>query len=141
MTKAPTCCTPQDNLEDVARLMLTNDCGSIPVCESTESKRIVGVITDRDITVRAVAAGREPRSTKVSEVMSHPVATVPADADLASAVDTMEQNQVRRAPVVDQQGCLVGIIAQADVARNMPEQAKELVQEVSQSSVSFGHVL
>ncbi len=132
MTPSPACAAPTDTLESIARLMVVHDCGSIPVCEGEGVKRVVGIITDRDIVIRAVAAGRNPLELKASDVMSHPIASVLSDADLDSAIKTMEENQIRRAPVVDHQGTLVGLVAQADIARNAPPtQAGHLVEAVS----------
>ena len=132
MTPSPACAGPSDSLESIARLMVVHDCGSIPVCDGDGAKRIIGLVTDRDIVVRAVAAGRNPLDLKASDVMSHPIASVQADSDLESAIKTMEENQVRRAPVVDHQGTLVGMVAQADVARTAPPtQAGHLVEAVS----------
>lgn len=131
MTSNPACGSPQDSLESIARLMVKHDCGSVPVCESG---RIIGVVTDRDIVVRAVAAGRNPLSLTAGDLMSHPVATIECDANLDVAIDLLEKNQVRRLPVVDHSGRLVGVVAQADVVRNTPpNQAGHLVQTVSQS--------
>ena len=132
MTPSPACAAPGDSLESIARLMVVHDCGSIPVCEGDGAKRVVGLVTDRDIVVRAVAAGRNPVEMRASDVMSHPVASVEPDADLSAALHAMEENQVRRIPVVDGMGALVGVLSQADVARNAPAaQSGELVQEVS----------
>ena len=135
MTSDPACGSPSDSLEAIARLMVVNDCGSVPVCEGEGgAKRIVGLVTDRDIVVRAVAAGRNPVGMKAEEVMSHPVAFVDPEADLETALTAMEENQVRRIPVVDNQGSLVGMLAQADVALNAaPAKSGELVQSVSKS--------
>jgi len=133
MTPSPACCSPNDTLEAVARLMVVNDCGSIPICEGDGAKRIVGLVTDRDIVVRSVAAGRNPLEMKASDLMSHPVASVEPEADLETAIRTLEENQVRRIPVVDHQGTLVGVLSQADIARNTPPvQSGHLVQSVSQ---------
>ena len=132
MTSSPACGSPSDDMEAIARLMVVHDCGGIPICEGDETKRIVGLVTDRDIVVRAVAAGRNPVSMKASELMSHPVASVEPEADIAEALKSMENNQIRRIPVVDHQGVLVGMLAQADVARNLPPtQTGDLVGEVS----------
>lgn len=139
MTKDPACCTPDTPLTEVARLMLTHDCGAIPVCEGADSRRVSGVVTDRDITVRVVAAKKDPNRVTAGEVMSHPVAVVHVEESLEQALKTMEANQIRRAPVVDGAGCLAGIVAQADIARvGAPQQVAELVQEVSQGP-EIGH--
>lgn len=133
MTSSPACCSPDDTLESIARLMVIHDCGSIPVCEGDGAKRVIGLITDRDIVIRAVAAGRNPLQLKVADVMSHPVASVAPEADLDTAVRTLEDNKVRRIPVVDHQGSLVGVLSQADVARNASSAlAGHLVHSVSQ---------
>src|SRR5262245_6252944 len=113
MTKNPACCTPKTSLVEVARMMVTNDCGSIPVCEEGNSGHVIGVITDRDIVVRAVAASRNPLTMHVEDCMSRPVAVISAESDVRVAVRTLEENQVRRAPVVDDKGALVGLVAQA----------------------------
>jgi CBS domain-containing protein len=137
MTASPAWVTPAQELSEAARLMLTHDCGCVPVCEDG-NRRVVGVVTDRDIAVRVVAAGRDARGMFVRDVMSHPVATVPATATVDDCVRLMEQNKVRRAPVVDEHGVLIGMVAQADVARMAPQKAGELVHEVSKGP-EIGH--
>ncbi len=139
MTQAPACCTPESSLQEVAKMMLTHDCGCIPVCEDENSKRVVGMVTDRDIVIRAVAAGRNPIDLTVKDVMSHPVASVNSEAQLEECLQLMEENQVRRVPVVDHSSQLVGLVAQADIARRTSgEQTGELVQEISQGP-DVGH--
>jgi CBS domain-containing protein len=126
-------------LRDVARMMVEKDCGAIPVVDGGDhAMRVVGVITDRDIAIRAVAAGKDPGQTCVKEAMSHPVATIYRNATLEDCLQLMEQNQVRRMPVVDQSGSLVGIVAQADIARCSDGKVAELVQRVSKGFDS-GH--
>lgn len=132
MTPNPACCTPESSLQDVARIMLDEDCGSVPVCESHENKRVIGMITDRDIVIRAIAAGRNPLDCQVQEFMTHPVAVVQASDELDRVINTLEDNQIRRVPVIDNNQ-LVGIIAQADIARSGNDsRTGELVQEISQ---------
>jgi CBS domain-containing protein len=113
MTGSPTCCKPDDKLDRVAKLMLEHDCGVIPVCEG---RKVVGVITDRDITCRAVAMGKAPTVIPVSDVMTKTVYTVGQDEDIQAAIDLMEQQQVRRLPVLDADGNIAGIIAPSDLA-------------------------
>ncbi len=135
MTPDPACCTQDASLREVAQMMLEHDCGEIPIVEDTDSKRVIGVITDRDIAVRAVAAGMDASSTTVADVMSRNVITVRDNADIQEACDKMEQNQIRRVPVVDAQGRLCGIVAQADIALHMSEQdAGSVVRDVSRRS-------
>lgn len=117
MTAAPACCKPTDTLHTVARLMLNHDCGEIPVCEGT---KVVGVITDRDITCRAVAAGRDPATVTASEVMTRDVFTVAGDEKVEQALALMETNLVRRLPVVGREGEIIGIVSQADLVAKVP---------------------
>jgi CBS domain-containing protein len=119
--------------------MKTEDVGSVPVCEGRESRKLVGIVTDRDLAIQVVAAGKDPHSVKAGDVMTHEPVTCRADQDLQSAIDAMEKYQIRRIPVVDESGQLVGIIAQADVATRIdePEKTAELVEEVSQPTASM----
>lgn len=117
MTDSPTCCKPTDKLDTVAKLMLDHDCGEIPVCDGT---KLVGVITDRDITCRAVAAGKTPAAVAVSEVMTRDVYTIAEDDKLEQALELMETKLVRRLPVVDFSGKVVGIVSQADLVAKAP---------------------
>jgi CBS domain-containing protein len=119
MTENPKCCSPDTSLQDVAKLMIDNDCGEIPVLD--EQGRPVGVVTDRDIACRCVAEGKDPRQTTAREAMSEPVATVRADESLESCCRLMEGNQIHRVPVVDESGACCGIVAMADVARQDEE--------------------
>ncbi len=131
MTKDPACCSPESNLQEIAKLMADNDCGEIPVVD--ESGRPKGVVTDRDIACRAVAEGRDPRQTAARDVMSTPVITVTPEDGVERSLELMEQNQVRRLPVVDESGACCGMIAQADIARQTSERdTGELVRDVSQ---------
>lgn len=117
MTAAPTCCKPTDKLDVVAKMMFEHDCGEIPVCDGT---KLVGVITDRDITCRAVATGKTPMAVPASEIMTHTVHTVSQDEKIEHALELMEQKLVRRLPVVDDRGAIVGILSQADLVARLP---------------------
>ena len=136
MTDNPACCTPDTNLQEVARMMLDHDCGAIPVVESKENKRPIGVITDRDITVRAVAKGDNPLDLTVDAVMTKDIVTVKADSKVEECVRLMEENQVRRIPVVDDQGNCIGMVAQADIAVKTENKAENMVEEVSKASAN-----
>jgi CBS domain-containing protein len=115
MTANPACCSPDTPVEEAARLMVENDCGCLPVVEG-EQQQVVGVVTDRDIACRCVAEGKDP-STPVRDVMSAPARCCGPDDDVTEVARVMAEGQVRRVPVVDEAGCCVGMIAQADVAR------------------------
>lgn len=133
MTSDPACCSPATTLDAVAKLMVDNNCGEIPVIDT--SNRPVGVVTDRDIVCRVVAEGKNPMGHTAESCMTQPVVTVPGNAPLDEVVAVMEEHQIRRVPVVDEDGCCTGIIAQADVALTAPEpEVAELVREVSRDT-------
>ena len=133
MTPDPACCTPNTTLDEVAKMMAQNDCGEIPVVDPSD--QIIGVVTDRDIVCRVVAAGKNPMAYTAETCMSGPVVTVRADATLDDVVATMEKHQIRRVPVVNARGQCVGIISQADVAwRRSKKEVAELVREVSRET-------
>ncbi len=137
MTPEPLCCGPETTLNEVANLMVEADCGEIPVVDA--SNRLIGVVTDRDIVCRIVAKGKNPSAVKAEEAMTQPVVAVTADTTLDEVVAVMEENQIRRVPVVDASGCCCGIIAQADVAMVAREsEVGEMVREVSRDSMSAG---
>jgi CBS domain-containing protein len=131
MTENPACCKPDTSLEEVAKMMLDHDCGEIPVVHGSE-QRPIGVVTDRDITCRAVALGKNPLQLKARDCMSTPVLTVTPDMSLEECCRIMEEKQLRRIPVVDQQGCCCGIVAQADIVLKAPDgQSVEVLKDVS----------
>jgi CBS domain-containing protein len=138
MTPDPACCTPRTTLDDVAKMMVQNDCGEIPVIDSADQP--IGVVTDRDIVCRVVAEGMNPGAHTAESCMTQPVITVNANATLDQVVETMERHQIRRVLVVDDEGCCAGIIAQADVARTTrEEETGHLVREVSREPVQRSH--
>jgi CBS domain-containing protein len=122
MTKNPACCTPDTNLQEVARLMVEYDCGESPVVESKQSMKLVGVITDRDITCRGVAEGKNPLEMTAGDCMSSPCVIVTLEMSVEDCCQVMEENQVRRVPVVDENSACCGIVAQADIARHASKQ-------------------
>lgn len=133
MTPDPACCTPETSLPEVARLMVDCDCGEIPVVDDLESRKLLGVVTDRDIVVRTVAVDRDPADYTAADVMSTPAITVSEDAELQECEEKMELNQIRRIPVLDDQERLCGIVSQADIARQAgAQETAEVVREVSQ---------
>ena len=138
MTPGPQCCSSDTSLNDVANLMVEADCGEIPVTDA--SNRLIGVITDRDIVCGVVAKGKNPSAVTAGECMTEPVVVVNEDTKLDDVMAVMEENQIRRVPVVDSTGCCCGIISQADVALSAKEsQVGEMVREVSKDSLSVTH--
>ena len=130
MSSNPSAIDADKSVADAAKLMRDEDVGLAPV---VEGDRLVGTLTDRDITVRVVAEGKDPQSTTVREVASTDLVTVDPEQDLDEAVRLMAQHQVRRLPVVEEDGRLVGVVAQADVARQADDrQTGEVVERISQ---------
>ena len=136
MTKNPLCCLPEDLVTKAAGLMKSENIGSIPVVENEQTKKLVGIVTDRDLALRIVAEGLDAKSTKVEAVMTRKVVTCRAEDDLQKALDAMSEHQLRRIPVVDGDNKIVGIIAQADVATRVdqPQKTAEMVKEISQAN-------
>jgi CBS domain-containing protein len=115
MTPDPACCTPESRAQDAALLMKEHDCGSIPVVETLENRRLVGTVTDRDLAIRGLAAGKGP-NTPVRELMTNDPISAAPDDEVEIVREVMVAQQVRRVPVVDENGGVVGIVAQADLA-------------------------
>jgi CBS domain-containing protein len=128
MTSQVKACEPDTTVAEAAKVMAKEDVGPVPI---VEKGRLTGIVTDRDIVVRVVAEGRDPSSTTVGEIASRDLVTVSPDDDLDAALKQLAQNQVRRIPVVEGDR-LVGIVAQADIAR-LGSDAKtgEVVEDIS----------
>jgi CBS domain-containing protein len=130
MTSNPQSCASDASVADAAKVMASKDVGPIPV---VDGERLVGILTDRDIVVRVVAEGRDPQATTVGEVASSDLTTVSPDEDLGRALQLLAERQVRRLPVVDGER-LVGIVAQADVARQGDDtQTGRVVEQISEN--------
>src|SRR5262245_20789849 len=139
MSMDPKCCSPTTSLIDVAKLMVEEDCGEIPVCD--EGGKPVGVLTDRDIVCRLIAKGKEPTTLSARDAMSSPVVTVSADSSLEDCARLMEQYQVRRLPVVDENGLCCAMVAQADLATKGPrDTTMEVVSKVSEPNAFASRV-
>lgn len=133
MTANPRTVTPETTVQEAAQLMKSEDVGALPVVESASSQRLLGVVTDRDITVRVVAEGRS--SASVRDAMTSGVATCKADDNVKDVMRTMSSEQVRRIPIVDDGGNLVGIVSQADLVLEADdERAEETIEQISQPS-------
>jgi CBS domain-containing protein len=130
MTSNPRAIEADKPVSDAAKMMRDEDVGLAPI---VEGERLVGTLTDRDIATRVVAEGKDPETTSVREVASTDLITVDPEKDLDEAVRLMAQHQVRRIPVVEEDGRLVGVVAQADVARQADDrQTGDVVQQISQ---------
>ena len=131
MTKGPSTCTRETPLQNVARTMADEDCGAVPVVDG--EGRPVGVVTDRDITIRLVAQGQNPVEKTVADAMTDGAVTVSPSTDVDEAATTMKDRQVRRLVVVDDSGAVVGVFAQADLARTGADrQTGDVVEEISE---------
>jgi len=129
MTTNPRSLESSSTVVEAARLMRDEDAGLVPVCEGD---KLVGTVTDRDIAVRVVAEGKPPESITVGEIASRELVTIDPQQELDEALRLMARHQVRRLPVVEEDGKLVGIVAQADIARNASDaQTGDLVEDIS----------
>lgn len=136
MTRDPACATPGMTTRDAAKLMQREDTGVLPVVENEQSLKLVGVITDRDIAIRVIAEGLNG-DTRVSEIMSGNKLTTARPNDTVDRVmEAMGDEQVRRIPIVDDRGALVGIVSQADIVRKARDEhkAEQTVEEISAPS-------
>ncbi|HEV8670339.1 MAG TPA: CBS domain-containing protein [Candidatus Limnocylindria bacterium] len=136
MTLSPTVTRPEDTVAQVATLMKQEDCGAIPVV--TSDGKLVGIVTDRDIVVRVVAAGKDPRNTPVSAAMSADPVTLSSSSSVDEAEKVMADRQVRRLPVVED-GHLVGILVTAHLARRGDvREVGETIKEISEPKSGRG---
>jgi len=135
MTKNPAFATPDTNVHEIARMMVENDCGCIPIVEGEDARSPIGMLTDRDIVVRAVAENKNPLDLQAGDIMTGDIVTVTPETSVEECANLMESKQIRRVAVVDEKGALCGMIAQADIAINAPtETTAEVVQEVSKAA-------
>lgn len=136
MTQDPSCCLPTDTVFDAAQLMKSEGVGPIPIVNDKQTKKLAGIVTDRDLALKVVAEGLDPKQTKIEEVMTTGVQSCGPDDDVTNVLKLMEQHHIRRIPIVDDKDCLVGIIAQADIATRIdqPQKTHEVVEEISKAA-------
>jgi CBS-domain-containing membrane protein len=136
MTRDVVTSTAEDTVVEVAQLMKEKDIGPILIVDNEQSNTLMGIVTDRDIVLKVIAERRDPKTTRVGDVMSKKLVTCRANDDVDVAMQSMAQFQLRRIPVVEDNMRLVGIIAQADVATraNEPQKTAEVVREISQET-------
>ena len=136
MTKDPACCLPSDSVAKVAKMMREENYGSIPVIENEQTRKLLGIVTDRDLALKVVAEGRDVKASKISDVMTQKVVNCRAKDDIQIALDKMSKNQLRRIIIVNKDHKVLGIIAQADVATRIgkPKKTASLVRKISKSS-------
>lgn len=134
MTREPSCVTPDATVREAALLMKKEDVGIVPVVDGERERQLLGVVTDRDIAVRCIAEGRDG-TCRVRDVMtSDDIATCTESDDVDDVMNTMGSEKVRRIPIVDERGSLVGIVSQADIARKASDDSKaqRTIEEISQ---------
>jgi CBS domain-containing protein len=133
MTTNPTCCLASDSVTKAAQVMKKEDVGAVPVVDDSTTMKLVGIITDRDIALQVVAAGKDCNAA-ISTVMSRNPVTCRADDAMQNVMDRMSQHQVRRIPVVDGKGRVIGIVSQADLAirADQPELTADMLEDISQ---------
>lgn len=137
MSQDPECCLVSDKVYTVAQRMQSKNIGALPVVDNNVSKKLVGIVTDRDLALKVVGASRDVTSTQIGEVMTPDPVTCHPEDDLDATLRRMASYQIRRIPVVDESGQVVGIIAQADIAIHLDdhEKVRQMVNEVSQPSL------
>ncbi|MBK9925091.1 MAG: CBS domain-containing protein [Anaerolineales bacterium] len=138
MTKQIVCCLPNDMVVKVAGLMKSENVGSIPVIENEQTRKLIGIVTDRDLMLKVLADGLDAKTTKVNAVMSQNVVTCRSGADLQKALDAMSEHQLRRIPVVNRDNKILGIISQADVATryNHSRKTASMIKGISRTSAN-----
>lgn len=135
MTRNPVCCLKGTSLQDVGRLMVEHHCGELPVVDSYTSMHLVGVITDRDIVCRTVAKGIDPLEHCAGDFMTSECVSCRLDDEIEDCYDMMESRQIRRLPIVDEEDCVCGIIAQADLVAVAPsDKLAAILREVSRDA-------
>jgi CBS domain-containing protein len=136
MTDNPVCCLPNDLASQAARVMRREHVGSLPVVGDEPSRELIGIITDRDLAIKVVAELRDPSRTTVGDIMTRTIVVCREDDDLSTAIAAIEEYQIRRIPVIDYGGRIVGIISLADVASrpHVPQTTAELVEEISRAA-------
>jgi CBS domain-containing protein len=135
MTPDPVCCVPGDTAQSVAKIMCQHNVGSIPVVVDQQSRKLTGIITDRDLCCSIIAQGLDPKATSIQKYMrQNPVACRDGE-NLDGCEQAMQKHQIRRIPVIDGEGRCIGIVAQADLAlKEKPEKVSKTVAEISRSN-------
>jgi len=134
MSQDPACCVPTDSAQTVARIMRERNVGAVPVIADQQSRQLIGVITDRDFCCSIVADGLDPQKTTIQKFISTNPISCRDGENIEKCERLMQDHQVRRIPVVDNNGAVIGIVSQADLALNdRPERVSRMVAEISKS--------
>ncbi len=132
MSPNPVCCMPHDTAQKVARMLRDQNIGSVPVVTDQESRKLIGMITDRDLCCSVVAEGLDAKKTSIDGLFSVPPVTCRDGENLEKCEQAMQEHQIRRIPVIDGEGCCIGIVSQADLAlTDKAEKVSKTVAEIS----------
>jgi CBS domain-containing protein len=136
MTEKVVFCYPEDKVAKAAKKMKKADIGSLPIVDNKENKKLTGIVTDRDLALKVIGKGRNPKSTKIKKVMTKDVVTCRTTDEVQKVMNLMAEHQLRRIPVVDKDNRVVGVIAQADMATRLdqPNQTAAMVKNISLSN-------
>jgi len=134
MSRNPACCVPSDSAQVVAKILCDRDIGSMPVVADQQSKKLVSMITDRDLCCTIIAEGMDPTATPIAKVITSAAVWCREGENVEACERLMQEHQVRRIPIVDAEGCVIGIVAQADLAlKDKPERVSKTVAEISRA--------
>lgn len=140
MSYDPVVCLENTSIQECACLMRDNNCGELPVVDSPDTRRLLGVVTERDIVVRLLAKGVDPLEATVEDCYTAPAISMREDSSVEECLDAMSQARVRRLPIIDVDGCCIGTVAQADLAKNAPARdAASLMSQISQTDSPSNH--
>jgi CBS domain-containing protein len=134
MTKDPDCCLPSDSAQKAAKIMKQADVGVVPVVATGLDQKVVGIVTDRDLCLSVVAEGSDPASVTLEKCMTGKIVSCQPNDDIQRAAQLMEENQIRRIPVVNEDNEIIGIVSLADIAQSAASRAGETLKEVSEPS-------
>src|SRR6266545_4443774 len=135
MSPNPACCLPTDRAQQVAKLMCDRDVGAMPVVVDQQSRKLVGMITDRDLCCSVVAQGLDPKTTTIQKLISSTPLTCREGENIEACERLMQEHQVRRIPIVDAEDRVIGIVSQADLAlKDKPERVSKTIAEISKTS-------
>lgn len=136
MTKNPVFCLSNDMVVKAAKLMKSENVGSIPVVDSEQTQALIGIVTDRDLVLKIVAKGLDAASTQIEDAMTHKVKTCLADDDLQKVMDTMSKYQLRRIPIINKDKKILGMISQADLVLHYdhPKRIAAMIKKIFQAN-------
>ena len=137
MSSNPVCCLPSDSAQRVAQIMCEENVGSIPVVTDQESRKLVGMITDRDLCCSVIAEGLDPKVSAIEKFMTLNPVTCRDGENIENCERLMQEHQIRRIPIVDADEHVIGIVAQADLAlKDKSERVSKTVAEISEPSIA-----